>query len=214
MQATTSLQPRQYLVPLPFLIGMVLCNLLSHILPETLEHGFAINIAISFLAGLGLQHFLHSFLSHRASGNQFLWFLHIHNLTDGFVIGLAFLSGPTLGLSTVFAVLLHDIIHKIIGFSFLREQGDQLMQALTKIASTFISIFLGAILVFSWQASDQVHELGSAFAAGSLSYIVYLLLKRLFGDKYDRALKVIYLILGASLMLLLINLLESLPGLH
>jgi hypothetical protein len=110
------------------LVGMVASNLSCHILPEVFENDHVANIFVllSLVGGIFLQYSLHRFLSPaKKSGNQFLLFLHLHNVTDGLTIGLAALNSLSFGLFMALAVMLHDVIHKIIGVSFLRAQGDK-----------------------------------------------------------------------------------------
>lgn len=195
---------------------MVLYNFLFSYLPELIEHLSLVTLLI-FGLGVGTQYLFHRF-GHHARGNQFLIFLHVHNLTDGFIIGLAFLTSSALGLSTVFAVLLHDTAHKIIGFGFLREQGDIARKAATKTLLTFCTIALAAYVTYYTKPSAGFRELGEAFAIGSLGYIAYTLILETFVSKENGSRskpKIIHLLLGAGLMFLIIKLLTSLsPELH
>ena len=199
------------------LIGMVASNLSCHILPEVFEPGetATIFILLALAGGFLLQYSLHRFLSpSKKSGNQFLLFLHLHNVTDGLTIGLATLSSFSFGLFMALAVLLHDTIHKIIGFSFLRAQGDKVSTAILKISATFLSIASGALLMIWTRPGELVSTLGSAFAAGSLIYISYLLIREIFhhhhgaSPKQNTIFKLIAFLAGALLMISIIVLLD------
>ena len=211
------------------LVGMVASNLGLHVIPEVFEndHASLLFIILSLAAGLLLQYGLHRFLSpSKKSGNQFLLFLHLHNITDGLVIGLAFLSSFSFGLFMALAVLLHDVIHKIIGFSFLSAQGDKTSTALLKISATFLSIVGGALLMILLKPGELLSALGSAFAAGSLLYITILLFREIFHHhhhhhhddgacpKDNTTFKLIAFLAGALLMIGIIFLLEAISPEH
>lgn len=200
-----------------FLIGMVVINLVVYILPEIFEESDIprIIIGFSFILGIALQFVLHRFLSPSKPGNKFLTFLHVHNLTDGLTIGLATLVNLSFGVFTALAIMLHDIIHKIIGFSFLRNQGDTVKQALLKIAGTFLSIIGGVLLVLLLKPSHGISIMGGALAAGSLSYIVLSLLGEVFGrtaiipHRYAKLFKLGFFVLGAIAMIILFMVIQS-----
>lgn len=208
------------------LVGMVASNLSCHILPEVFEndHVATIFVLLSLVGGIFLQYSLHRFLSPaKKSGNQFLLFLHLHNVTDGMTIGLATLISWNFGLFMAFAVILHDIIHKIIGFSFLKAQGDKVKTASLKIASTFLSIASGVVLMRMLRPNELVSALSSAFAAGSLIYISYLLIREIFhhhdhhdgaSSKHNTAFKILALLTGFLLMIVIILLLEAVSPEH
>jgi zinc transporter ZupT len=221
MFLTNSLNSKECFMAL--LVGMVASNLSCHILPEVFEndHVATIFVLLSLGGGFLLQYSLHRFLSPaKKSGNQFLLFLHLHNVTDGLTIGLAALNSLSFGLFMALAVMLHDVIHKIIGFSFLRAQGDKVKTALLKIATTFLSIASGVALMLMLKPNELASTLGSAFAAGSLLYISYLLIREMFhhhhgaSSKHNTVFKILAFLTGILLMIGIIFLLEAVSPEH
>lgn len=193
------------------LVGMISLNLVYHILPELWHssHEYsALLIALAFCAGLAFQHYLHQKLHHQ-TGHGFLVSLHLHNLSDGLVIGMAFLSSTLIGLSASLAVGLHDLVHKVIGFNLLRNQGDQVKAAALKIFSTLLTIVLGAWLTIKLQPSEHLGAFLQGFAAGSLAYIVWLLVKRVLAMTEKQSLKFLFFLAGSLLMFCLTFLLHQ-----
>lgn len=221
MHSHSHINSKEYFIS--FLIGMVVANLAFHILPEVFEISDIpkLLIILSLAGGIAMQFILHKFLSpSHKTGNQFLVFLHIHNITDGLTIGLALLVNTGFGIFTAFAIMLHDIIHKMIGFGFLRAQGDKFKTAIIKIALTFLTITAGIILMINIKPSHIFSVMGGAFAAGSLSYIVFLLLGEVFGkttiipDRYAKLFKATYFIIGGIAMIILFMLLQTIAPEH
>lgn len=203
---------------LSFLVGMVIANVVIHMLPEAFEDSSIPLwlISASLFAGVILQYVLHRFLSPaKKTGNQFLVFLHVHNLTDGLTIGIAFLAEVSLGILTSVAIMIHDVIHKIIGFSFLRNGGDSIKTALLKILSTIGSILVGVGLMIIFQPNHELRVLGGAFAVGSLLFVVMLLLQEVFSksvplpSRYATVAKTIFLGLGGLAMVILLTLFQA-----
>jgi len=204
-----------------FMVGMVAANLLFHFLPEMFEDGeLSLWLVTAFLAlGSLTQYVLHRFLQPGKNGNQFLWFLNLHNITDGLSIGLAWALKPEFGLSVAIGVLIHDIIHKGIAFRFLRRQGDSLGLAWIKIIATLISISAGFGLAYWLKPDQNLSIFGGAFAAGSLAFVAWLLIQEVFGQRplvhFDKTKGrlVIYFIIGATAMILIFSVLERwFPG--
>jgi zinc transporter ZupT len=203
---------------LSFLVGMVAANFAIHLLPEAFGDSDISPwlVSIALIGGVALQYSLHRYLSPtKKTGNQFLLFLHIHNVTDGLTIGLAFLAHVSLGIFTTVAIMIHDIVHKIIGFGFLRSAGDSVRKAFLKIMTTFISILVGLLLMLVFRPDHEFSVIGGGFAAGSLAYVVMLLLKEVFGKKaivprrYETLLKSAFFGLGGVVMVVIILLLQA-----
>ena len=65
----------------------------------------------------------------------------IHNFIDGVVIGASYLASPALGLSTTFAVLLHEIPQEFGDFGILIHSGLSIRKAvLVNLASASAAI--------------------------------------------------------------------------
>jgi len=70
----------------------------------------------------------------------------IHNFIDGALIGASYLASPELGLSTTFAVFLHEIPQEFGDFGILVHSGMSVRQAVgINLASASVAI-LGTIL--------------------------------------------------------------------
>lgn len=211
----TSLNFKEYFVT--FLVGMVTANLFTHVLPELFEEARNSEISLLvilcvFLAGLGVQYILHHFLSPRhKTAQQFLTALHFHNITDGITIGLALLVSMQFGLAAFLGIMAHDIIHKIIAFGFLVKQGEARARALRKTLYTFLTIGAAVLLTILLKPSETVTLLGGSLAAGSLTYVSFILLKEAFHHtadtyKYWKTLKVTCFLGGILLMYYIIQL--------
>lgn len=194
-----------------FLVGMVTANLFTHVLPELFTEATETNISLLlllgiFLAGVALQYSLHHSLHpHHKTAQQFLTALHFHNITDGITIGLAILVSPQFGLAAFLGIMAHDIIHKIIAFGFLIKQGENKQQAIIKTTYTFITIGSAIFLTMLIKPSITITLLGGGFAAGSLSYVSFVLLKEVFHQtandhKNWKIIKTTYFIAGIITM--------------
>jgi zinc and cadmium transporter len=70
----------------------------------------------------------------------------IHNFIDGVLIGASYLAGPTLGVSTTVAVLLHEIPQELGDFGILLHSGLSVRKAvLVNLASASVAV-LGTVL--------------------------------------------------------------------
>lgn len=200
---------------LAFLVGMVAVNFLAHVIPEVItearEHALLILMGLFIAGGAAFQYGLHHILSPRQkNAHQFLTALHFHNLTDGITIGLSFLVNLQFGLTVLVGIMIHDLVHKIIAFNFLRGAGESRIHALQKTLWTLATIGLGAVATFWLQPSETIVALGAGFAAGSLAYVVWILVNEIIGHSITNNKKNLYFLFGAVLMYCLMTLLETL----
>jgi zinc and cadmium transporter len=96
----------------------------------------------------------------------------VHNLTDGLIIGAAFVIDYKLGIATVLAVVLHEIPHEIGNFGVLIYAGFKKTKALLFNFLTGLTAVLGGILGF--YLSKYVGVTANfllPFAAGGFIYI-------------------------------------------
>ncbi|OMJ30338.1 CWF19-like protein 1-like protein [Smittium culicis] len=68
-----------------------------------------------------------------------------HNFTDGLAISSSFYISPAAGLSTFFAVFMHEIPHELGDFAILIQSGFSQWQALSSQFVTAIGAMLGAV---------------------------------------------------------------------
>lgn len=117
----------------------------------------------------------------------------IHNFIDGVLIGASYLAGPTLGVSTSIAVLLHEIPQELGDFGVLVHSGLGVRKAvLLNLASACVA-FLGtaAALVVGSAAEGAVTSTLLPFTAGGFVYLAAAdLIPELQHDRSVRALVV------------------------
>jgi zinc and cadmium transporter len=115
----------------------------------------------------------------------------IHNFIDGLMIGASYLVGPTLGLSTTMAVLLHEIPQEFGDFGILIHSGLRVRSAvLLNLASASLAILGTAIsLLAGAVAHEAVTALLLPITAGGFVYLAAAdLIPELQHDRSARAL--------------------------
>ena len=133
-----------------FATGTLLGDAFLHLLPETIERiGFSLEVSLAVLTGILLFFVLEKFISWRhchvptskdhphSLGWMNLMGDGFHNFIDGMIIAGSFLVSPALGLSTTFAVLLHEVPQEIGDFGILIYSGFSRTKA---IVFNFISV--------------------------------------------------------------------------
>ena len=166
-----------------FATGTLLGDAFLHLLPETIERiGFSLEVSLAVLTGILLFFVLEKFISWRhchvptskdhphSLGWMNLMGDGFHNFIDGMIIAGSFLVSPALGLSTTFAVLLHEIPQEIGDFGILIYSGFSRTKAIVFNFISALAALLGAILVLSWGQS-QLTILIVPFTAGGFIYL-------------------------------------------
>ena len=114
----------------------------------------------------------------------------IHNFIDGILIGTSYLAGPTLGVSTTVAVLLHEVPQEFGDFGVLVHSGLpvrkavllNLLAASSALLGTLLAIALGAIV------QDAVLDIALPVTAGGFVYLASAdLIPELQHDKSPRS---------------------------
>jgi zinc and cadmium transporter len=97
----------------------------------------------------------------------------IHNFIDGVLIGASYLAGPTLGMSTTIAVVLHEIPQELADFGILIHSGLSVRKAvLINLGSASIAIVGTAIaLLVGSLARVAVTGLLLPITAGGFVYL-------------------------------------------
>lgn len=104
-----------------------------------------------------------------------------HGFTDGLSITFAFISSPSAGLTTSFAIFLHEIPHKFGDYTIMRQLGFSsrktiLIQFLSSLG-TLLGCVIGSIIFWmsSSTTSISIHDLCNNYimpiTTGSLVYL-------------------------------------------
>lgn len=208
----------RYVVPVA--VGVFLSLVLYELIPETLEAspqwGGTV-IAFGFLIFYVLSHKLHQRYHHleaedcdrKGAAALLLAGDTIHNISDGVILGAAFLIDPSIGVATAIGLALHEVPQEIVEFGVLIRAGYTRARALLLNVASASSIFIGLILVIvlSEHAAEYVWVL-TALAAGNLLFLAASdLLPRIHGNlgHYGSIWKSVFSIaLGFAIMTLLL----------
>lgn len=199
--------------------GAMLGGAFFHLLPEALEVQEALSVFVNFTAGflffLLLEKILHwhhcqQQTLEKTSEHKQLGYLSLigdgfHNLIDGMVIYAAFVSGPTLGWTTLLAVIAHEIPQELGDFGILLYAGFSRQRALWFNFLSALSAIVGVIL--SYWLSQEIQLLETyllGFAAGGFVYIAGTDLlpevKKTSASQRQGLVKIIILILSLTLL--------------
>ena len=169
-----------------FAVGALLGGALLHLLPAALERlGNGPAAPLGFLGGFVAFFVLERFLwthEHRrpraAAGIvRPLAVLNVigdglHNVLDGMVIAASYAAGPSIGLATTIAVMLHEIPQEIGDFGVLVHSGLPVRRAVLWNAASGAAALLGAtaMLVVGSRVAGVLTAL-LPVAAGGFVYI-------------------------------------------
>lgn len=127
----------------------------------------------------------------------------LHNFTDGLAIGASFISGSKLGLSTTFAIFLHEVPHEIGDYAILIQSGFskkkaiwlQAVTAIGAVSGTCISLLLGS-------HDERANEWILPFTAGGFIYIATVhLIPQLKNSNFKQTVvELICFIIGVGIM--------------
>lgn len=96
----------------------------------------------------------------------------VHNFIDGLIIASAFMANPALGVTTVFAMALHEIPQEIGDFSVLLYAGFEKKRALLLNFLVALTVVLGGIVGWILSASiPDVTKYLTPIAVGGFIYI-------------------------------------------
>lgn len=211
-----------------FAVGALLGDAFIHLLPEAFRGGEGLRPSLLVLAGMLLFFVVEKLLRHahgplhqraHAEGRARPELAAInvigdgvHNFIDGVLVAASWLSGPTLGLSTTLAVLLHEIPQELGDFGVLLHSGLPPRKAvLLNLASASASV-AGAVatLAIGGGAAPAVTGTLLPIAAGGFVYIAAAdLVPELQHDRSLRALLVQGSLISAGIAVMaLLTLLE------
>ena len=166
-----------------FAAGILLATAFFDLLPEAAVGGIEINrVFLLTFFGIVSFFFLERFV---------LWFHHhdelhgtkpsavlilfgdaLHNFIDGVAIAAAYLTNPSLGLSTTLAIAAHEAPTEIADFSILIAGGMKKSRALLFNFLSGLTALLGAVLGFFFLKNlEELLPMALAFTAGMFIYI-------------------------------------------
>jgi len=171
-----------------FAAGALLGDAFLHLLPETLEQGSVLKIAVYALLGIVVFFAIEKFIqwrhTHHAHVQEIKEHKHrtfvsmnligdaVHNFMDGLIITGSYLVSIPLGISTTIAVMLHEIPQEIGDFAVLIHGGLKIPKALWFNFLSAITAILGAVV--AWMLQSYIEDMAlklSAFAIGAFIYI-------------------------------------------
>lgn len=181
---------------LGFAAGVMLAISFFDLMPEALEHGSLVTVAVGFLFGAGVMYALDRLIPHAhvslnndltteniprtqvyskemlRVGYLVFFGLALHNLPEGLAIGAGLEASPQLGLYVAIAIALHNIPEGIAAAGILRAGGLSVVRILllTLVIGLVTPIGAGLGLLF-FQISPLFIAGGLAFAAGAMAYI-------------------------------------------
>lgn len=167
----------------PAAVGMFLALILFELIPETLAssvEGGAVVIAVGFISFYILARKLHHRFHHldeedcdkKSAAMLLLIGDGIHNVSDGVVIGAAFIINPAVGVATAVGIAIHEIPQEIVEFGVLIKAGYSRKKAMLFNFLSASSIILGVLLVTAVAeiAEGYVWVL-TGLAAGNLLFL-------------------------------------------
>lgn len=200
-----------------FATGALLGGTFLHLLPETVkELGFTTDVGFSVLFGIIMFFIIEKFIKWRhchipTSDKHPHPFAYmnligdgVHNFIDGIIIAASYITSIPLGITTTFAVVLHEIPQEIGDFGVLIHGGFEKRKALILNFITALTAVLGAFFtLFLMSVIKDLIILLLPFTAGGFLYIASSdLIPELQKECEVRksAIQLIFLVLGMAIM--------------
>jgi len=165
-----------------FSAGALIGGALLHLLPESInELGNEPRTFLLILLGIVVFYVLEQFIhwhhchkethEHKSPVSYLILFADaLHNLIDGLAVGAAFLVNPGVGVSTLIAVVAHEIPQELGDFGILIHSGWKTSKALIFNFISSLTFLIGGLIVYFISKEINVSFL-LPFAAGSFIYI-------------------------------------------
>lgn len=168
-----------------FSAGALIGDSFLHLLPEAFESGLdSMPLAIAIFSGILVFFLLEKVLRWRHCHNiscsehpRHLGTMNLvgdamHNLIDGFLIGVSFLVSVPLGIATTIAVLLHEIPQEMGDFGVLLHSGFSIKKAIFfNLLSSFTAIIAAVIALVVGNRIESFAQVMIPFTVGSFIYI-------------------------------------------
>ena len=163
--------------------GTLLGGALLGLLPEAFERGDPANVSAALLGGILVFFVLEKIVLwrhchqeecqlHAASGELILLGNAVHNLMDGVVIGAAFATDTSLGITASIAVIAHEVPQEVGDFAILLNGGFSRVRAfVTDILSSLTTLPAALVAYLSFSAIETAVPVTLAIAAASFLYI-------------------------------------------
>jgi len=169
-------------------VGVLLSTVFIDFIPEALEHGDSLTIALyimfGFIAMFVLEKFVHYHHNKKCEdhdcGHSHAYNLApinligdgIHNFIDGLVIAGSYAVNVTLGIAATISIIFHEIPQEIADFGVLLYSGLSRKKALLFNFLSAVTAIVGVILgIFLVGRIDGFTDFIIPFAAGNFIYI-------------------------------------------
>ncbi len=170
-----------------FAAGALIGDVFLHLLPEQIENfGYGVVTPAFIIVGITLMLIVESYFhcSHDSShelrehhGNTTLARMNtigtsLHNFLDGIAIATSFLAGPAIGITTTFAVIMHEIPKEMADSGILLYAGWQKRRVIKVNIFTGIAALFGVVIVYLLTTfTDHIQSILVPLAIGQLIYI-------------------------------------------
>lgn len=170
-----------------FAAGTLLATAFFDLMPEAAEEAQISSVLFWTLIGILLffllERFIHWFHHHHEhlpiDGSEqkqtvplIIFGDSVHNFIDGAAIAAAFLVSLPLGITTAFAVAMHEIPQEISDFGILLHRGLKRNKVLLFNLLSALTAFLGAILTFF--IGETVQGLLPIFLSLTAGFFIYI----------------------------------------
>ncbi|RME54206.1 ZIP family metal transporter [Candidatus Woesearchaeota archaeon] len=180
---------RILLLLMSFSVGTLMGAVVLHLLPEALENGYNINLALFILLGYvvffvfeKLIHWHHHRISKikcsesHGHGYQLapinLVGDALHNLIDGMIIAATYYVSVPLGIVATLSIMLHEIPQEISDFAVLLYSGLNKRKAILFNFISALTAIVGAVIGILMAGNVESFTMFALpFAAGSFVYI-------------------------------------------
>jgi len=165
-----------------FSAGALIGGAILHLIPESIDElGNEPSTFVLILAGIVafyiLEQFIHWHHCHKETHDHkkpvsYLILIAdgVHNLIDGLAVAAAFLTAPALGVSTLVAVVAHEIPQELGDFGILIHSGWKSGKALLFNFISSLTFLAGGLIAYFVSKDFDVSVL-LPFAAGTFIYI-------------------------------------------